>query len=379
VYAVKMNSIGRTLKFVTALALAGCASTGSPSATQQSDSTVAISASDPAPSTSETAAQSDMVVGPGEPWIAYQLPSGSNLEVLDIHLVRPDGTGDHALLNDRPGNQTHPDWSPDGTRILYTVDETQLWIANVDGTDAAKLPIDCSKPCGVLDEAAWSPDGQEVVFIREEYPDGQPPVNRIQAVDLATNTVRTLYTPQLIGGASHPRWAPNGESIVFELTRFPNAQTDEPDGSAVATLDLTDPSAEPVLLTDWPMFAAYPDWSWVTDTIVFTTYDLARRFVVPDPTQPSDLYTIKPDGSGSTQLTQNASGTTLVRLGTASGPLSTQPTWSPDGESIIFTQVDGDDWPGWTLAKINADGTNRGPAAGSTPIVGTHPRLRGIP
>jgi Tol biopolymer transport system component len=388
---MQTNRNWTTLAVVASLLLVGCTSTAAPSsATETSGSTGSTPlASDttssapatPASTTATTAtatasAPDEVTVGPDEPWIAYQLPHGSNLQVLDIHLVRPDGTGDHVLLDDRPGNQTHPDWSPDGSQLAYTVDETEIWTANTDGTNPVRLPIDCSKPCGLLDEAAWSPDGQELVFIREEYPDGKLPVNRVQAVDLATNTVRTLYMPPTLHGANHPRWAPDGKSIVFELSRFASARANGPDGSVVETLDLTDPAAEPVLITDWPMFAAYPDWSWVTDTIVFTTYDLSRRSVIPDPTQPSDLYTIKPDGSGLTQLTHNPSGTTLVRLGSASGPLSAQPTWSPEGTSIIFTQVDGDEFAGWTLATINADGAQQGPAAGPTPIVGTHPRLR---
>ena len=52
---------------------------------------------------------------------------------------------------------------------------------------------------------------------------------------------------------------------------------------------------------------------------------------------------------------------------------------SPDGDSIIFVQVDGAEWPGWTMTTIRADGTNLSPAAGSGFMTGTHPRLRPIP
>ena len=265
--------------------------------------------------------------------------------------------------------------------MVYTVDQTQLWIVNADGTNATKLPIDCLQPCGLLDDAAWSPDGQELVFSREEYPAGQLPINRIQAVDLATNTVRTLYTPPPLQGAGISRWSPDGTSIVFELSRFASAEANGPNGSVIATLDITDPAAEPVLLTDWPMFAAYPDWSWITDTIVFTTYDLGRRDfrALTDMAPPSDLYTVRPDGSQRTQLTHNPSGTTLIRANTASGPLSCQPTWSPEGTSIIFTQVDGPTWPGWSIATMEADGTNLRSATGSISIVGSHARLRPEP
>jgi Tol biopolymer transport system component len=88
---------------------------------------------------------------------------------------------------------------------------------------------------------------------------------------------------------------------------------------------------------------------------------------------------MNPDGTALTQITHNTSDTTLIRLKSASGPLSAQPTWTPDGKSIIFTQVDGTEWPGWTLATIGADGTNQASATGSVSMTGTHPRLRPIP
>jgi Tol biopolymer transport system component len=330
---------------------------------------------------STTGALPGNTVRPGEPWMVYQRFTNSGDFPLDIRLVRPDGTGDHPLLTERPGNQTHPDWSPDGNRIVYTVDDTQLWIANADGGAPAKLPIDCSAPCILIDEAAWSPDGQEIVFIREEEPPGKLPFDLVQAIDLADNTVRTVYTPPSLQGTNHPRWAPNGESIVLELTRFDSAEAQGPNGSAVATVDTTNPSATAVLLTDWSLFAAYPDWSWSNDTIVFSTYDLGRRDVggFADPSPPSDLYTVNPEGTGLTQLTHNPNGTTLIRNKTASGPLSTQPTWSPDGTTIILVQVDGRTWPGWSMSELDADGSNPRPAIGGPLIVGTHPRLRPAP
>jgi Tol biopolymer transport system component len=313
--------------------------------------------------------------------MVYQRFTNNAGSLLDLRLVRPDGTGDHPLLTERPGNQTHPDWSPDGNRIVYTVDDTQLWIANADGTAPTRLPIDCSTPCVLIDEAAWSPDGQEIVFIREEEPPGKLAFDVVQAIHLADDTVRTVYSPPPLQGTNHPRWAPDGTSIVLELSRFDSAEASGPSGSAVAIVDTAKPSATAVLLTDWLLFAAYPDWSWANDTIVFSTYDLGRRDArgFTDPSPPSDLYTVKPDGTGLTQLTHNPSGTTLIRNRTASGPLSTQPTWSSDGTTIIFVQVDGDTWPGWSMAAMAADGSNLRTAVGDDLMVGTHPRVRPAP
>lgn len=323
---------------------------------------------------------SDEPAAAREPWIVYQRFTNDDGFRLDVRLVRPDGTDDHPLLTERPGNQSHPDWSPDGTRIAYTVNGTQLWVVDADGTDATKLPIDCSLPCETLDDAAWSPDGRHIAFTREEFPQDEPPAFMIGTIDLTDDTVRTVYTAPPLQTSNHPRWSPDGTTIVFEATRFPAADAG-PDGAALATISAVDPAATAEVITDWAMFAAYPDWSWVTDRIVFSTYDLGRRDAgdFTDPSPPSDLYVVRPDGSELTRLTENGSGTTLLRNGTASGPLSAQPTWSPDGESIILVQVDGSTWPGWSMATMKADGTGLQSAVGTEFVEGTHPRLQPLP
>jgi Tol biopolymer transport system component len=41
-----------------------------------------------------------------------------------LSLIQPDGAGNHVMLGP-PGDQVHPDWSPDGSQIAYVQrDET---------------------------------------------------------------------------------------------------------------------------------------------------------------------------------------------------------------------------------------------------------------
>ena len=49
-------------------------------------------------------------------WIAYQTDrSGSE----GVWLVHPDGTEDHQIAQDAGGAQLLPDWSPDGSRLVF--------------------------------------------------------------------------------------------------------------------------------------------------------------------------------------------------------------------------------------------------------------------
>jgi Tol biopolymer transport system component len=126
-------------------------------------------------------------------------------------------------------------------------------------------------------------------------------------------------------------------------------------------VDLRRPEATPKLLTDFTMWATYPDWHPREDLIVFSTRpwgDLA--------TGPSNLYTIRPDGTAMKQLTRYSEGQTRA----------VQPTWTPDGKSIIYTAVEGTGFGTPTMAIMGRDGSNVRSATSSGPIFGTHPRLR---
>ena len=93
---------------------------------------------------------SDSQVAPGDPpdqWIAYQWLASGDTD--GIYLVRPDGSGNTRILQDLPGNQIHPDWSPDGTQLAFILQEgdTQdVWVANADGSNA-ELAAPCTDPC----------------------------------------------------------------------------------------------------------------------------------------------------------------------------------------------------------------------------------------
>jgi Tol biopolymer transport system component len=60
----------------------------------------------------------------------------------------------------------------------------------------------------------------------------------------------------------------------------------------------------------------------------------------------------------------------------APGERAVQPTWTPDGASIIFTRVSGTGFGEPTMALIDADGTNLRPATGADWMPGTHARMR---
>lgn len=99
-----------------------------------------------------------------------------------------------------------PDWSPDGTRIIYSAEDA-IWEIRSDGTGPVRLVGPC-EGCHFLD-LRYSPDGEQIVFVwtwvSEDKPDGIHLMNR------DGSEVTLLYS-----GGLAPRWSPDGRQIAFD-------------------------------------------------------------------------------------------------------------------------------------------------------------------
>jgi Tol biopolymer transport system component len=346
---------------VVVLLVAGCAGEG-PVRSVPSGSSTGVR---PSASSIASAAPTMRV---DEPWIAYQWEDQTG--DTGIYLVRPDGTDPHALLPDAKYAAYHPDWSPDGSQIAFDAETgggNEIWVANADGTSAAVIvprSTDCAISCGEVAEPAFSPDGSKIAFVRYKLGASGLEAAVIEVQDVARGDRRVLLRAPTKTALDDPRWSSDGQSVVFTMTRYPDTQLNlgTATGSAIAVIDVTPEGAKPVVLTDWSMFANYPDWRRGSDEIVFSTYGLGE-FQATD--EPSNLYTIKPDGSGQTALTS---------FGRAE-QRATQPTWTPDGSRIIFTLV-GQQAAGWDNPREAAFIEGNGSNLADTGVSATHPRLR---
>ena len=86
---------------------------------------------------------------PDGDWIVFNKKSGPiGVKGSDLYLVHPDGSGLTAITTEGAAggsDQGGAAWSPDGTRLLFTVvpggpvKRGDLWTVNVDGTDLTRL------------------------------------------------------------------------------------------------------------------------------------------------------------------------------------------------------------------------------------------------
>jgi Tol biopolymer transport system component len=135
--------------------------------------------------THNTATETDLNWSPtGRIAFVHEPPGGGDR---DIYSIKPDGTGVENLTHDTANDEVQPDYSPDGSKIVYAGPHHpsgsvggDLWIMNANGTNVHPLDHESN---GYSDGSypAWSPNGQMIAFAANNGT-GHPGVWKVPAV-----------------------------------------------------------------------------------------------------------------------------------------------------------------------------------------------------
>jgi Tol biopolymer transport system component len=267
----------------------------------------------------------------------------------DLYVARGDGTEPHKLAS-LAGVASWPRWSPDGTRLRFTVNGqsgSAIWEVAPDGSGLHQLlagwntpPAEC---CG-----SWTPDGKYFVF--QSSRDGIANIWAMresgsllrranhQPVRLTSGPTPTLApVPGTDGGQVFVQTIqPRGELVRFDAkprefrSFFPGAQADiqasavdfSRDGQWIAYVSYPDGNlwrsrpdgSERLQLTYPPLLANMPRWS---------PDGIRIAFMGQTPGKPWQVYLVSTEG------------------GAVERPLPEErdqadPSWSPDGSSLVF-------------------------------------------
>ena len=296
----------------------------------------------------------------GEAWIAFVDSQDEG-----ALLIRPDGSGRHVLFSDLTVAVKDPRWSPDGQQLVFEGNGnqgSQLWIGDADGTDAHQVtetPQGC--PAAVCTEAvnpAWSPDGKTVAYIAPKHDNNVLVDYSLMLLDVASGATTTVYTTTT-EGLARPTWSPDSRTIALEIDHYELApEASSIKTTTIATIDPRATGATPTEITDPGLLAGYPAWHPTDDLLVVRTNRVdGDQLIAPD--QASNVYTLKSDGTGLTQVTKHAVGGAIARA----------PSWTPDGRILYskLAKASGSDEP---LRVIAVDGTGDASATGSTVTTG---------
>ncbi|MFA4875321.1 MAG: Ig-like domain-containing protein, partial [bacterium] len=182
-------------------------------------------------------------------------------------------------------HNTYPQWSPDGSRIVYTSlvppaggaaanPGDNIWVMDADGNDQRTLTATVAADVE-NQRPDWSPDGTKIVFDSNRALDGTdaPNVNGTENIWVmnADGTGLTALTQNTDGAHSAaPQWSPDGGRICFQ-SYLPLAQGGAPSRSYniwVMDADGGNPAAlTAVGIADAP--SQFPRWSPDGSRVVF--------------------------------------------------------------------------------------------------------------
>ncbi|MFQ5748191.1 MAG: hypothetical protein ACE5H3_01905 [Planctomycetota bacterium] len=222
----------------------------------------------------------------------------------------PDGSGEKQLTFP-PGANEYPAWSKDGTRLAFTSTRggaPEIWVMNPDGSGPRRLTFSGTGGSFVAD---WSHDGTRIAFASVRNGVKHPEI-WVMSAD-GSNPVRLTFTPPDPsggGGAVHPSWSPDDKKIYFASSASGSPQIwgmfADGQGQKQKTNGLG------------PGFpdANVPEWSSDGKRVVFWS-GFEGQF--------GEVWSMKPNGGGLRRITE-----------TSDPRNSDNPSWSPDGRSILF-------------------------------------------
>ena len=255
--------------------------------------------------------------------IAFQAQTELGVQIFS---VRPNGH-DLRQLTHLDGDALYPDWSPNGRRITFAFNDCSVAIMDADGSDW-HLIADDEGLC--QSDPSFTPDGTRIVF--EHFDWLGTGLDEVWSMNLDGSDKRRVTGD----GAIDPNVAPDGAKLSFK--------------GAEGALFVQNVDETGLVQVSPTVSVAYKsDWAPNGSRLVFT--DIAD----PEPNQPANIVTVRPNGADLRYLTSYV-GPTRAYVG----------GYSPDGQWIVFRlEKDGVA----TLYRMRPDGTDLHPIFGSSTLV----------
>jgi len=257
----------------------------------------------------------------------------------ELYTVAVDGGRETAVVRNFTGDT--PVSSPDGTRIAFATSspsstESHIVVMNADGTHRVQV----TNGSGVDRHPDWSPDGTRLVFQRGDSNSG----GDVYVVDLETTA-----TTRLTKGAAtdqQPTWSPDGKHLAYASNRGGSSDLWIMDADGSNPQQITTNRTD-----DW-----WPSWSPDGSQLAFMSdreHDIGvyvvnvdgsnERRLVPQSVavpawSPNGRTIAVVDGLSGEVYLVAADGSSVRRLTTSRGG-NFAPSWSPDGTHLVMTGI----------------------------------------
>jgi Tol biopolymer transport system component len=227
----------------------------------------------------------------------------------EIYTMNANGS-DIMQLTHNDVEDKDPNWSPDGSQIVYTSysgeGSYEVYVMNSDGTNQRDLS-NSSEPDFDPD---WSPDGNRIAFIsfRSRSPLLVPNIFTISPD--GSNLSQITYGQGEVGGNFYqPSWSSDGQHLTYLMGEVGGSAIGSIDSFRLFTIDLG--TLTPLSLPANPAFNNV-DWSPEGQTIIFESISLTE-----------EIQAVSANGTNYRTVSSGFEG-------------YNNPSWSPDGQQIVF-------------------------------------------
>jgi len=264
--------------------------------------------------------------------IFYQGPQGGTSGPADIFSVDPLGGEPLDLTKENGFSEERPGVSANG-RVVFMSFRDEGWnifLMNADGTGIVNLTK--TKNPIINFEPAISPDGSEVVYMRQDGSgqdlwrvgaDGSNPENLTEA----------------IGEETSPEFSADGTRIVYVGTG-PKPCCDPEYNNDIWVMDADGSDQKQLTKTDFPRQNLGPTWSPDGTRIAYSTTEAGSA---------NGFHVMNADGNGDSGPLPSGAPISSLNL-----------SWSPDGSKIAYQPMAGGLW------VMNPDGTGAAPLVANT-------------
>jgi hypothetical protein len=252
----------------------------------------------------------------------------------EIYAITPGGLATRLTSSN---SSSDPAYSPDGSRIAFIAGGTpggtyQVFVMSADGQNVRQVTTSAT----AKQDPTWAPDGNTIAYSANSFDvDGQTDLE-IWAVNADGSGTRQITSNTFPD--TYPAWSPDGSTIAFVGTR-------PGDTNRNIYVMGADGSGQTNITPNTATFSAHDDdpaWSPDGTRIAFvhTNEGLGGG--------PPAIWTMGPDGSSKTNLTNNPNVS------------YTSPAWSPQGDKLAAVgtasgTTNRDIW------AMNADGSGQAP------------------
>ena len=277
----------------------------------------------------------DVVVSPDGRWVVYvqtSIDSAANRYVRDLYAARSDGSTLRRLTHTPQSNEGTPSFSPDGKYLAFVArregDERAAEIYVLPFTEpgearrVTQLARGTSRP-------VWSPDGSRIAFTVND--------------SIAADTTKPKTPTRADRLASNAR--KNDPRVITRLNYVGEQSFNEERFSQIYVVEAHKEGAKAQRITSGTFPSSNPAWSADGKSLVYSARPSKGEYH-NDYEQDTDIYIVSADGSsaprnltpgGRNGLTATVAGRAGVR-GDDVVYQESNPQFSPDGKWLAFTR-----------------------------------------